>query len=190
MDLKEVQSYFEQNKDSEDVKAFVSGLNPVTTDRVKSLVNEDSNLKSWFDSERDKHLSKGIETFKTNNLDNLVSAKVKELYPDADPKDLKYKELEDKFNNAEKARLKETLTNSALKTAQEKKLPTDLIDYFVGSDAETTTKNLEKLIATMAAHDEAIKLEFAKGNSYTPPADKGNVSDADKLRDEVRKWMK
>lgn len=190
MDINEVKSFIDTNKDTEDVKAFVSGLNPITTDRVKSLVDTDKSLKGWLDSEKDKHLSKGIETFKTNNLDSLVSAKIKELYPDADPRDVKYKELEDKFNSAEKARLKETLTNTALKTAQEKKLPTDLIDYFIGQDAESTNKNIEKLIATMAAHDEAIKLEFAKGNSYTPPNSKGNVSDSDKLREEVRKYMK
>lgn len=190
MDLKEVQSYFEQNKDSEDVKAFVNGLNPVTTDRVKSLVNEDKDLKSWFDSERDKHLSKGLETFKTNNLNKIVDEEVKKRFPEADPKDVELNKLKAEFEAMKKESTRKELTNKALKTAQEKKLPTDLIDYFVGQDEDITNKNLEKLIATMAAHDEAIKLEFAKGNSYTPPADKGNVSDAEKLRAEVSKYMK
>lgn len=191
MDINEVKSFMETNKDNEDVKGFLNSFKVEPTLEVfKEKFNNDTNFKSFLDSEKDKHSSKSLETWKANNLDSLINTKIKELYPDADPKDLKYKELEDRFNNAEKARFKEQETNKALKVAQEKKLPTDLITFFIGSDSDTTDKNLEKLIATMAAHDEAIKLEFAKGNSYTPPNSKGNVSDSDKLREEVRKYMK
>ena len=191
MDINEVKSFMETNKDNEDVKGFLNSFKVEPTLEVfKEKFNNDTNFKSFLDSEKDKHSSKSLETWKANNLDSLINTKIKELYPDADPKDLKYKELEDRFNNAEKARFKEQEINKALKVAQEKKLPTDLITFFIGSDSDATDKNLEKLITTMAAHDEAIKLEFTKSNSYTPPADKGNVSDADKLRSEVAKYMK
>jgi len=185
----EITTYFQDNKDAEDVKGFLGGLSNL--DVFKGKLTNDADFKSYFDSESDKRGSKSLQTWKDNNLDGLVSAKVKELYPDADPKDLKIKELEDRFNNAEKGRLKETLTNKSLKFAQDQKLPTDLIDFFIGNDDETTTKNLEKFMATMALHDEAIKTEFARGNSYTPPnGDKSNLGAEDKMRAEIAKFMK
>jgi hypothetical protein len=124
-------------------------------------------------------------------LDKVYAERFAKENPGADPKDIKYQELENRFNAAEKGRLKETLTNKALKVAQEKKLPTDLIDYMVGEDEDSTNANLEKLSKIFIAHDEEIRKEFAKGNSYTPPGSKttDNLSGDDKIRAQMRKAM-
>jgi len=61
----------------------------------------------------------------------------------------------------------------------------------LGKHDESTQKNLDKFLATMAAHDEAIKLEFAKGSSYIPPkGGNANLGAEEKMRAEISKFMK
>lgn len=136
----------------------------------KQKINTDKDFKSFVDSLKDTHLSKGLETWKQNNLQNLIDAKVKELYPDEDPKDTELSKLKIEMENIKKERIKEQLTNKALKIATEKGLPADLIDYFVGQDEETTNKNLETLEKVFTDKLETTVKERLKDNSYTPPS--------------------
>jgi len=186
--FEEVKSYFETNKDNEEVKGYVKGFNNL--DGVKSFLESNEDGKKYLNSYADTKVTKGIESFKTNNLSTLVDAEVKKRFPDADPKDVELKNMKAMLEQMKADGTKKELTNKALKMAQEKKLPTDLVDYFIGSDEETTNKNIEKFIATMAAHDEAIKLEFAKSNSYTPPKGTDNLKLDEKARAEIAKYMK
>ena len=150
---------------AEPVKALVnSGL---TLDAFKSKLESDPNFKSFADSEKDKHLQKGLETFKKNNLQSLVDIEYKKQHPDADPKDTKIAELEAKYEQMQKDAARKELTNKALKVAQEKKLPIELIDYFVGSDEDATKANLKILTDVLSKHDEALKTEILK-DTYKP----------------------
>ena len=182
----EVKAYFEANKDNEDVKGYIGGF--VDSGRVENFLNSDDG-KKILQPKLDQYHSKSLESWKTNNISKLVDEEVKKRFPDADPKDVELKKLQADIEKMKQDALRKDLTNKALKIAQEKNLPTDLIDFFVGDDDEITTANLEKLIFTMAARDEAFKTQNAKDNSYVPPKDdKSNVG-ADKMREEVRKAM-
>lgn len=187
----EVQEYLKANNvDGNEVKTYLDSLKvevQPTLEVFKGLANTNVDFKSYMDSEKDKHSAKNMETWKTNNLNKLVDDEVTKRFPKADPKDVefaKYKSDQEKANAETKAMIAKMqadsthkdLANKALQFASEKKLPADLIGYFIGADQETTDKNLEKLMATMAKHDEAIKTEFAKTNSYTPPDDKGTAA--------------
>lgn len=160
--LKDEDEVDEILKTSELVKKF-SDL-----EAFKSKLNE-PDFKSFIDSEKDKHLTKGIETFKTNNLSKLVDEKVKELYPEADPKDTELAKMKKIVEQMQKDTNKKELTNKALKLAQEKKLPVELIDFLVADDEENTTKNINILGDIFAKRDETIKKELLKDNSYVPP---------------------
>jgi len=185
--MQEVIDYINTNKDVEDVKSYVGGL--VTPDRINSFLESDDG-KKLLQPKLDSYHTKGLESWKTKNLDGLVSAKVKELHPDADPKDLAMKQLQAQFDKMQSDNTRKDLTNSALKIAQEKGLPTDLVDFFIGSDSETTNSNINKFIATMTAHDEKLKKDLVTGSNYTPPNDKkGNLSEQEKLKAEIRKSM-
>lgn len=160
---------------AEPVKALVnSGL---TLDAFKSKLESDPNFKSFMDSEKDKHLQKGIDTFKTNNLQKLVDEEYKKQHPDADPKDTKLAEMEKKLEQMQKDAERKELTNKALKVAQEKKLPTELIDYFVGADEDTTKANLKTLETVFSKHDEAIKTEILKDGTYKPSGQGGQPTE-------------
>ena len=189
--LQEIQTYMDTNKDNAEVKTYLDSFKVQPTLEVfKELTNTDADYKSFMDSEKDKHSLKGLETWKTNNLDKIYQERFLKENPTADPKDTALKALQAQFDKMQSDSTKKDLTNLALKTAQEKGIPTDLVDFFIGADTETTTKNLEKFVATMSAHDEKIKLEFAKGTSYTPPKGKQNVDGNQAMKDEVAKYFK
>lgn len=178
----EVKSYFETNKDNEDVKGFVNSFKVEPTLEVfkekfnkdkdfKEQFSNDKDFKAFLDSEKDKHANKSLETWKSNNLQKLIDEEVKKRYPEADPKDKALAELKLQLDQMQKDTTRKDLTNKALKIAQEKKLPTELVDYLIGEDEETTNKNIEKLVEIFAKRDEVIKTEFVKGGGYIPPKD-------------------
>lgn len=186
----EVKSYFETNKDNDEVKNFVNGFSSLNV--FKNKVETDSNFKSYMDSQKDSHFSKALDTWKTNNLDKLVDEKVNKLYPKADAKDLELNKLKAEIDQMKADSLHKELTNSAYKMATEKKLPNELVDFFVGQDEESTTNNINKFAEIMASHDEAIRKEFAKDNSYTPPNSNktDNLGGLDKIREQIRNGLK
>ncbi|ENJ9655971.1 DUF4355 domain-containing protein [Clostridium botulinum] len=170
-DLLELIKGIEDDKDVDEILATselstkFSGL-----DVFKQKMNIDKEFKSYIDSLKDQHLSKGLETWKSNNLESLVNEKIKELYPEEDPKDNELKKLKQEMENMKKETLKKELTNKALKIATEKGLPTELVDYFIGQDEESTNKNLETLEKVFTGKLETTVKERLKDNSYTPPS--------------------
>lgn len=171
MTFEEVKKYLEENKETEEIKSYLDSfkVNP-TLEVFKDLVTSDSNFMSFMDSEKDKHLSKGLETFKTNNLQKLIDEKVKELYPEEDPKDSEMKKLQQKIEQMEKDSRRKELTNLALKKVTEKKLPTDLIELLVASDEESTLNNIESFEKVFGERIESMISQKMKDNAYEPPA--------------------
>ena len=141
--------------DFEQLKTLVESGDKTTLEAhiYKALEKEDvalvqavnADVKSVFDAEKDKHHSKALETWKTNNLDTIVDAEVAKRNPSKSPAEIALETLQKKFDDSEKARSRETLMNKAILQANEKGLPVDLLDYFVSDDEEKTTANIAKL---------------------------------------------
>lgn len=151
---------------------YVKGLKAtepeIKLDGVKKFLEENDDGKTYLQSIADKRVTDSIETFKKKNLQSLVDTEYKKQHPDADPKDTKLAEMEKKLEQMQKDTEKKELTNKALKIATEKKLPTELVDFVVGADEDSTNKNLETLAKVFSAHDEAIKTDILKDNTYKP----------------------
>lgn len=171
MDINEIKTYFETNKENNDVKAFVTGLNPINLDRVKDFVGKDKDAMSWFDSEKDKHSSKSLETWRTNNLSKLLDDEIKKRFPEADPKDTELSKLKAEIEKMQKDATRKDLTNKALKIASEKKLPSDIIDFFIADDEKNTNDNITKLETSFNNALKAAVEEKLKGG--TPRAGGG-----------------
>lgn len=165
----EISEYFEANKDSDDVANYIKGF--LTPDRVSAFLESDDG-KKIIQPKLDSFATKAIQThdekFKLNELPKLVEAKYKELHPEADPKDNEIAALKAQFENMQKTAAREKLTNFALKTAQEKKLPSSLIRYFIGEDEETTIKNLEILEDEFKTSVNSVAEDRMK-DGYKPP---------------------
>lgn len=159
---------------SDFAKSLVNSV--LTLDAFKEKMKSDKDFKAFIDSEKDKHSSKSLETWKTNNLEKILEDKIKERFPQADPKDLELQKLKAEIDKMQKESLRKDLTNKAIKVATDKKLPVELIDYLIGDDEEVTTKNIEKLESVFGTHVETLVQERLKGSSYTPPSNNTDVT--------------
>src|SRR5450830_1934232 len=91
MTIEEVKKFMEENKSNEELKAYLQGL--VNVEGVQKFLNENEDGKRWLDSERDKHLTKGLDTWKSNNLQKEIDTRVLELYPEETPEKKQLREL-------------------------------------------------------------------------------------------------
>jgi hypothetical protein len=168
MNLEDVKKFFEENKDNEEVKAYLQGLRSLSVEEVQQMLTENEELKRWFDSEKDRHFSKSLSTWQKNNLQKLIDEEIKKRFPEADPKDVKLKELEAKIKQMEQEKLREALKNKALTLATEKKLPVQLIDFLIGQDEESTIQNLAKFEEVWTQNLQILVDEKLKSNGVTP----------------------
>lgn len=172
--LDEVKSYFEANQENEEVKGYIKGF--ISLDGVKNYLEANEEGKRYLNSYADSKVTKGIETFKQNNLSKLVEEEIKKLNPQLDPKDLKLQELQNKFEALEKEKVRETLMNKGLKVATEKKLPVDLVNYFLGQDEEATLTNLSALEKSLQSYTQSVRESILKEGAYVPPANDKTVT--------------
>lgn len=168
MNLEDVKKFFEENKDNEEVKAYLEGLKKVSVQEVQQMLTENEELKRWLDSEKDRHFTKGLETFKQKTMPKLIDEEIKKRFPEADPKDLKLAELEAKIAQMEQEKQRELLRNKALTLATEKKLPIQLIDFLIGNDEESTLQNLSTFEEVWTSHLQTLVDEKLKSTGVQP----------------------
>ncbi|MEC1726927.1 DUF4355 domain-containing protein [Schinkia azotoformans] len=167
MNLEEIKAFFESNKDNEDVKNYLQGLSKVTSDGVTTFLETDEG-KKLLQPKLDSYFTKGLDTWKNNNLQKLIDEEVSKKLPSETPEQKQLKELQQKLVQMEQEKTRETLKNKALSIASEKKLPTSLIDFLIGQDEETTTSNLTKLEEVWNSQLQTMVDEKLKASGTTP----------------------
>ena len=117
-----------------------SGL---TLNAFKEKMNEPE-FKSYLDSVKDKHFDKALETWKSNNLQTIINDEVlKATGKKKTPEQLKIEELEKNFNE-QKAKAERAEKIAKYKDVlAEKKIPGEMIDYFLTDDDETTNTRID-----------------------------------------------
>lgn len=144
MDLEQVKQFLNENKDKDDVKAYLGELKQPGEEDVKGFLETDEG-KRFMQPRFDSYFNKGLETWKTNNLQKLVDEKVAELNPQETEAERRIKALEQQLEQREKDAKREQLKNKALGVAGEKKLPSKLVPFLLGEDEESTLSNLTVL---------------------------------------------
>ncbi|MEH7651186.1 DUF4355 domain-containing protein [Bacillus safensis] len=191
MNIEEIKQFLEQNKDNEEVKAFVGELSVVSADKVKGFLETEEG-KKVLQPRLDQHFTKGLETWKANNLEKIVEEEVSKRNPSKTPEQLEVEKLRKEIEAEKAARNRETLVNKALKAADEKKLPKDVIDFFIGENEESTIENLGKLeesfnAAVQAAVDVKFKesgreIERGNGASHSSGVDIAKLASQSSIR--------
>ena len=174
MEFNDLVKQLDSFKDSEEYNNYVTGF--MTDDRVKQYLDTE-NGKKLIQPEMDKYFSKGLETWKTNNLQNLIDEEVKKRFPAVDPKDAEIANMKAQLEAMQKEAERNELKNKALKLATEKGLPVDLIDYFVCADEKATNeaiKTFEKAFKTSVSNAVDEKL---KGNHIPPEEEQPKMMD-------------
>lgn len=166
MTFDEVKNALEGFKDTQDYKDYIAGL--VTDDSVRTYLDTDAG-KKLIQPIVDQNFTKGLETWKSNNLSALVDTEVAKRNPGKDPKDIEIEKMQQQIAELQEADTKKALTIKAQSIAAAKKLPSDLVSYFIGSDEETTTSNIDTFSKTFSAAVDAAVSEKLKDTSYVPP---------------------
>ncbi len=185
MDINEVKKFIEENKESEELMGFLGNIVPqkespeLNLENVKLFLNENYDAKRWIDSEKDRHYQKAFETWKNNNYSKEIDKEIKKRFPEKDEKDIELERMKAEFEKMKAESTREKLRNKAIKVASEKQLPSDLVDYFVGEDEESTTKNLETLNTIFSNHIKKAVEDKLKDGSYVPPGSEKDKKDPD-----------
>ncbi len=166
MDIEQVKEYMELNKDTD-----LQELSELTVEGVKEFIESDENAKRWFDSVKDKHLSKGLETWKSNNLEGLIDKEIRTRFPQKDEKDIEVEKLRAEVEKMQQEKQREVLTNKALKIANDRNLPIDLVDFFIAENEEVTVENLSVLEDVFSKSVQSEVEKRLTGGSYIPPKD-------------------
>ena len=186
MTLDEVKQYINENKNTEETQAYLQGL--ITVEGVQNFM-ETQDGKSWLDSVKDKHLQKGLETWKANNLQKEIDKKIAELYPEESEEKKQLRALNSKIEKMEQEKQREILKNKALTVAAEKKLPiTNIVDLLLGKDEESTLENIGRIETVFGDSVQSAVEERLKSNSYVPPQSKEQEPKVKNLGDALKNY--
>ncbi|MFL0365373.1 DUF4355 domain-containing protein [Pseudobacillus sp. 179-B 2D1 NHS] len=174
INLEAVKKFLSENKEQDEVRTYLGELSAVSTDKVKGFLDTDEG-KRLLQPRLDSHFTKGLDTWKQNNLEQIIEEEVNKRNPQKTPEQIELEKLRKEIEDERKARNREALVNKALKVAKEKSLPDGIIDFFIADDEEGTLVNLSKLEeeyskAVQAAVDAKFKdhgrdIEHGQGNA-------------------------
>ncbi|MGE7839601.1 DUF4355 domain-containing protein [Lysinibacillus sp. NPDC093712] len=144
----------------------------LTLESVQAFLNENAEGKSYLQSFADTRVTDAIKTYETKTLPKKLEEEISKRYPPETEEAKQLRDLKAQFEQSQKDATREKLVNHALSTATEKSLPSKLVEFFVGEDAEKTTANLGVLEAEFNAAVQAeVDKRFKDGG--TPPPPKG-----------------
>lgn len=176
------------------VKEFIK--NGLTLEAFKGKLKE-KEFKDFINGEGGKDFEKRLKEWKKNNLEKELEPFIQEKYPDliTDPTQKKILELEKKLADEQKANARKDLITEAIKYANEKKIPSNLVENFLGEDLEKTKANLDSFIETINPWVSEQVDERLGASSWIPGGNGGNAtsnlgSEAAKRRNEKSELTK
>lgn len=189
MDLEQVKQFLNENKDDKEVSAYLGELRQPTAQDVEGYLDTADGQKV-LQPRLDSYFTKGLNTWKENNLNKLVDAEVKKLNPEMTEEQRQINELKQQLEDQRKEAAREKNMNKAISHATDKQLPanSDLLSFFVGDDEESTLNNLGVFEETFnSAIQKAIESKFKESGreieSGSKPAN--NIQDLSEIAKSV-----
>ena len=118
MDLQEVKTFIETNSQDSAVSEYLSELKKPTAEVVNSYLDSQEGAK-LLQPRLDSHFSKGLQTWKDNNLSKLIDEEVSKRNPGETPEQKEIRELKAQLESDRLEREREKLTNLAMKKAND-----------------------------------------------------------------------
>lgn len=147
-------------------------INSIGLDQFKQVLEGNKEVKAYYQSALDSGIGKGVATFKEKTLPGIIEEELKKANnKKKTPEQLELEELKAKFEALEKEKAKADMTTKYTKVLTEKGLNTDLINFVLGENDETTTQNIESIEKIInGAVDNGVKNKLSS-SSYTPPSE-------------------
>ncbi|CAC5858814.1 TPA: DUF4355 domain-containing protein [Staphylococcus aureus] len=190
MNIEEVKSFFEEHKDDKEVKDYLNGLKTVSVDDVKGFLDTEEG-KRFIQPELDRYHSKGSESWKEKNLEDLIEQEVRKRNPEQSEEQKRISALEQELEKRDAEAKREKLRSNALGKAQELNLPTSLVDRFLGDSDEDTEQNLKALKETFDKYvQKGVESKFKSSGrdvkeSRNQDLDPSNVKSIEEMAKEI-----
>ena len=177
---KDLLKKIETAKDDEDINSLLTGTDVESTFKVEPTLDvfktklTEKEFKSFMDSEKDTHANKALETRKTNNLQTIINDEVlKATGKKKTPEQIQIEKLQKDFEE-QKAKAEKAETVAKYKDVlAEKKIPMEMIDYFLTDNEETTNTRIDNFTTYVEGMvSSGVKEQISAGN-YTPPGENG-----------------
>ncbi|NFG22401.1 DUF4355 domain-containing protein [Clostridium botulinum] len=176
VEIEESEKSIETGVDFTDTKKEENSVGEITLEQFKNALENNLEVKGYYDSLVDKNVSKrldkGIESWKTNNLENIVNEEINKIYPQKTEAEIKFEEQQKELEKAmeEKEQLQLQIKYQSLMA--ENHLPMEILDFVAGKDVESTISNIERFKELTSKYiesgiDKGIE-ERLKRNSYIP----------------------
>lgn len=156
------------------VKGFIA--NGLTLDAFKGKASE-KEFKAYIDSLNDKHFEKALKTWKENNLEKEFEPWIKEKYPEliTDPVQKQIADLKAQLDKEKAASARKDLLAQAISYANEKKIPSQFVERFLGEDLEKTKAALDEFNTVYSKSLESLVDERIKSSSFNPGVSTGGL---------------
>lgn len=133
--LEMVKGFFETNKGSDEVKQFAQTF--INAESVEAFLGTEDG-KKILQPKLDKHFTKGLETWKTNNLQSLIDAEVNKKFPPETEEQKQLRALQQKLEAIEREKSIANIKAEAIQELTKQGLPVTVADYFISDNLETT----------------------------------------------------
>lgn len=154
----------------------------ITLEQFKSALENNLECKGYFDSLCDKtvntRLNKGIESWKEQNLNNLIEEEINKRYPQKTEAEIQFEQKQAELEKAMEKQRELELQIKYQSLMAENNLPMDILDFVAGKDVETTISNIgrfKSMTDTYVAKKVQDEIdERLKRSSYIPPSNNAN----------------
>lgn len=162
MTIEELKEQFAANPELKNTVIRLLTFEDVIKDEILG-----KNITSYKDSE----VSKAVDSFSKNTLPTKVAEelKKKELASTKPEWQIEIESLKAELAKKEQENVRSSQKARALKVAAEKNLPSDILDYFLGSSDEETDTKLGQLSKVFEDYSSKIKQDVLKSHNIGVP---------------------
>ena len=163
----------DDNADIDEIILSNGFAKPITdVEGLNKLLESDKSLQGLFD----KKVTTGIENFKKNGMQKIIEAEVlKRTGKNETPEQKEIRELKERLDKADKEKAKAEMISKYKDVLTEKKIPSNMIDFLLAQDDETTEANIELFENSMKQYIETGIKEKLGDSEYTPPVGGGQI---------------
>ena len=163
----------DENADIDEIILGNGFAKPITdVEGLNKLLESDKSLQGLFD----KKVTTGIENFKKNGMQKLIEAEVlKRTGKNETPEQKEIRELKERLDKADKEKAKAEMISKYKDVLAEKKIPSNMIDFLLAQDEDTTGANIELFENSMQQYiDAGVKAKLGD-SEYVPPTSGGQT---------------
>ena len=167
---------------------------------LNTLMENETFKKEFVDllnKEKGEAGRQAIERFRESELPKILDQEVDkriEARSKKEPWQVKLEEMERQLAEEREIRKKTELqgireknTRLAMEVLSEKQLPSNLVEYFVTEDPETTKENINKFVEVMENHTSRVKQNLVKSETggNMPPKSSDGIGQLEQLKQQL-----